>query len=108
LQLSKQQKIQSTQHDTLLLDQITLRTLHEQLTGEYEQLKAEQESLKKFNRDVRSEMRALKETNSTQKEKIATLEGEKETLKNGAKNLAVLRAEHSKLKVSFDEIIVDF
>jgi hypothetical protein len=107
-ELSKQQKIQSTQHDTLLLDQITLRTLHEQLTGEYEQLKAEQESLKKFNRDVRSEMRALKETNSTQKEKIATLEGEKETLKNGAKNLAVLRAEHSKLKVRFDEIIVDF
>jgi chromosome segregation ATPase len=107
-ELSKQQKIQNTQHDTLLLDQITLRTLHEQLTGEYEQLKAEQESLKKFNRDVRSEMRALKETNSTQKEKIATLEGEKETLKNGAKNLAVLRAEHSKLKVRFDEIIVDF
>ncbi|XP_044261844.1 protein Daple-like [Tribolium madens] len=100
-ELSKQQKIQNTQHDTLLLDQITLRSLHEQLTTEYEQLKAEQELLKKLNRDLRSEVRTLKETNSGQKERISALEVEKESLKNGAKSLGVLRAEHSKLKDDF-------
>ncbi|XP_063913920.1 protein Daple isoform X2 [Zophobas morio] len=100
-ELSKQQKIQNTQHDTILLDQITMRSLHEQLTAEYELLKVEQESLKKLNRDLRSEIRTLKETNSCQKEKVLALEAEKELLKNGAKNLAVLRAEHSKLKDDF-------
>lgn len=101
LQLAKQQQIQSSQHDTLLLDQVTLRTLHEQLSLEYEQLKQEQEALRKLNRDLRSEIRSYKENISTHEKKINNLEQEKEALNNESKSLSNLRAEHSKLKVGF-------
>lgn len=76
-----------------------MRCLHEQLSTEYETLKTEQESLKKVTRDLRSEIRTLKETNTSQQEKIVSLESERDGFKNDAKNLGILRAEHSKLKV---------
>lgn len=99
LQLAKQQQIQNKQHDTLLLDQVTLRTLHEQLTAEYEDLQKEQELLRKLNRDLRSELRTYKENIASTEKKIAALEQEKEALKNESKSLSNLRTEHSKLKV---------
>lgn len=95
----KQQQIQSTQHATLLLDQVTLRTLHEQLNAEYEDVKREQEALRKLNRDLRSEVRTFKEDSTSQNKQIAILEQEKEMLRNESKSLGNLRAEHSKLKV---------
>lgn len=99
LQLAKQQAIQNKQHDTLLLDQLTLRSLHEQLTAEYEDVKKEQDVLRKLNRDLRSELRTYKENISCEEKKIIALEQEKEALKNESKSLSNLRAEHSKLKV---------
>lgn len=92
--------MQNNHHDTLLLDQVTLRTLHEQLNTEYEELIVEQETLKKLNRDLRTEIRTMKEMNGNYEERIAVLELEKDTFKNDAKNLSILRTEHSKLKVS--------
>ncbi|CAG9818185.1 unnamed protein product [Phaedon cochleariae] len=100
-ELVKKQQIQNTQHDTLLLDQVTLRTLHEQLNSEYEEAKREQETLKKVARDLRSEIRTLKETNGTLETRIADVEAEKDALKSDAKSLGNLRAEHSKLKDDF-------
>uniref|UniRef100_A0A6P7G317 Girdin n=1 Tax=Diabrotica virgifera virgifera TaxID=50390 RepID=A0A6P7G317_DIAVI len=99
--LCKKQQLQNNQHDTLLLDQVTLRTIHEQLSLEYEEAKNEQENLKKVARDLRSEMRSIKERNSNLESKIADLEAEKDILKNDAKSLGNLRAEHSKLKDDF-------
>lgn len=86
------------------MDQVTLRTLHEQLSTEYEELKHEEEQLKKVNRDLRSEIRTLKDENDNNVTKITSLELEKETLHNDSKNLGNLRAEHSKLKVKLHEI----
>ncbi|KAI4458632.1 hook protein [Holotrichia oblita] len=100
-ELAEQQKIQNNQHDTLLLDQVTIRTLHEQLSAEYEDLKVEQESLKKLNRDLRCELRTIKDKNLSGDKKILTLEQEKEALRNESKSLSNLRAEHSKLKDDF-------
>ncbi|KAK4883258.1 hypothetical protein RN001_006577 [Aquatica leii] len=99
--MAKQQIFQSTQHDTLLLDQATLRTLHEQLYTEYDEMKKEQDQIKKTNRDLRSEIRNLKDSNTTFEKKITTLELEKDALKNESKSLGNLRAEHSKLKDDF-------
>lgn len=81
------------------MDQVTLRTLHEQLTVEYEDVKNEQDVLRKLNRDLRSEVRMFKENVAAQERKILNLEQEKEALKNESKSLGNLRAEHSKLKV---------
>ncbi|XP_072394977.1 uncharacterized protein Girdin isoform X2 [Diabrotica undecimpunctata] len=100
-ELCKKQQLQNNQHDTLLLDQVTLRTIHEQLSLEYEEAKNEQENLKKVARDLRSEMRSIKERNNNLESKIADLEAEKDILKNDAKSLGNLRAEHSKLKDDF-------
>nr|CAI5866164.1 unnamed protein product [Callosobruchus analis] len=100
-ELLKKQQIQNTQHDTLLLDQMTLRSLHEQLSTEYEQAKNEQENLKKISRDLRSEIRGMKEKNNSLQSRIANLEIEKEAMKNEAKNLAHLKGEHMKLKDDF-------
>lgn len=97
--MSKQQKIQNNQRETLLCDQATIRSLHEQLSTEYEELKKEQESWKKQNRDVRMELRNLKDTNAILETRIIKLEEEKDILKNESKSLSNLRAEHSKLKV---------
>ncbi|CAG9863773.1 unnamed protein product [Phyllotreta striolata] len=100
-ELHKKQQIQNTQHDTLLLDQATLRTLHEQLSLEYEEAKKEQENLKKTARDLRSEIRAVKEKNASLENKLKDIDAEKELLKTDAKSLGNLRAEHSKLKDDF-------
>ncbi|XP_022905925.2 girdin-like [Onthophagus taurus] len=100
-ELAEQQKTQNKEHDTLLLDQVTIRTLHEQLTGEYEQLKKELESVRKLNRDLRSEIRVLKDSNVSFEKKLGNLEQEKDALKNESKTLGNLRAEHSKLKDDF-------
>ncbi|KAJ8919185.1 hypothetical protein NQ315_012173, partial [Exocentrus adspersus] len=102
-ELIKKQQLQNNQHDTLLLDQVTLRTLHEQLSMEYEEAKHEQENLKKVARDLRSEVRTLKETNNSLESKVMNLELEKDTLKTDARSLSNLRAEHSKLKACKDD-----
>lgn len=67
---------------------------------EYEEAKHEQESLKKIARDLRSEVRTLKDTNSNLESKVINIELEKENLRTDARSLANLRAEHSKLKAS--------
>lgn len=90
-----------SKHDTLLHDQVTIRTLYEQLNAEYEELTKEQEQLKKNNRDLRIEVRTLNESSTSHEKKIATLELEKEALKNESKSLGNLRTEHSKLKDDF-------
>ncbi|CAH0552574.1 unnamed protein product [Brassicogethes aeneus] len=100
-ELSKKQEIQNHQHDTLLFDQVTLRTIHEQLNTEYEDLKKEQESLRKMNRDLRSEIRTLREKNDEHENKVLSLEIENESIKSDAQSLNNLRAEHSKLKDDF-------
>ncbi|XP_060525405.1 girdin [Cylas formicarius] len=100
-ELSKKQQLQNTEHNTLLLDQVTLRTLHEQLTSEYEELKIEQETLKKLNRDLKLEIRDLKEGNDNLRIKVTNWEIEKESLKKDTRNLTNLRTEHSKLKDDF-------
>ncbi|XP_074039067.1 protein girdin [Leptinotarsa decemlineata] len=100
-ELVKKLEIENIQHDTLLLDQVTLRTLHEQLNLEYEEAKREQENLKRIARDLRSEIRTLKEKNNHLESKILEVEMEKNALKNDAKSLGNLRSEHSKLKDDF-------
>lgn len=100
-ELLKKTQIQSSQHDTLLKDQIMLRSLHEQLTLQYEESRKEQEYLKKVSRDLRSEMRTILEKNKSLENKIISLETEKDVLENTARNLVNLRAEHSKLKDDF-------
>lgn len=100
-ELLKKIQIQSTQHDTLLLDQIMLRSIHEQLNLEYEESRKDQEYLKKVARDLRFEMRTLLEKINSLENNIMTLETEKEALKNTTTNLLNLRAEHSKLKEDF-------
>lgn len=103
--MSKQQKIQSNQRDTLLCDQATIRSLHEQLSVEYEDLKKEQENWKKQHRDLRMEIRNLKDTNAILETRIIKTEQEKDILKNESKSLANLRAEHSKLKVFINMLL---
>lgn len=97
--MAKQQRIRNNNYNTLLQDQNTLRSLHEQLYQEYEEIKTEQDQLKKANRDLRSEIRALKDLQSSLEKKMLALEQEKETLKSESKSFGNLRAEHSKLKV---------
>lgn len=100
-QLSKQQQQQKADREKILLDQVTLRTIHEQLSNEYEEAKLEQDNLRKINRDLRSEIRSLKERNDCLEVKVSNAEMEKATLRTDAKNLNNLRTEHSKLKDDF-------
>lgn len=62
-------------------------------------MKSDQDQLKKANRDLRSEIRALKDLQSSLEKKVLALEQEKVTLKSESKSFGNLRAEHSKLKV---------
>ncbi|KAL3278427.1 hypothetical protein HHI36_013749 [Cryptolaemus montrouzieri] len=99
--LFRQNNLQKNQHDTLLLDQVTFRTIHEQLSLEYEQMRNEQENLKKTTRDLKIEVRTWKEKASSLENIVSSLEHEKENLKADSRNLINLRAEHSKLKDDF-------
>lgn len=90
-----------TQHDTTLQDQITLQCLHEQLSSEYDGLNKEKEILKITIRDLKLEMRSLKERAMSDEKIIDELRSEIELLKKGSENLTSLRAEHSKLKDDF-------
>lgn len=91
--------MQQSAHQQLLLDQVTLQSLHEQLTTEYENQLREKEGLKATQRDLRSELRALKELCAQQETSQNLLEQEKEKLKAESRSLGNLRAEHSSLKV---------
>ena len=90
-----------SQHDTTLQDQITLQCLHEQLSSEYEGLTKEKEILKTTIRDLKLEMRSLKEGAMADEKTIDELRAELDLLKKGSENLITLRAEHSKLKDDF-------
>lgn len=91
--------MQQAAHQQLLLDQVTLRSLHEQLTTEHENLLREKERLKATQRDLRNEVKALKELCARQEASQALWEQEKEKLKTESRSLGNLRAEHSSLKV---------
>ncbi|KAJ9582463.1 hypothetical protein L9F63_003156, partial [Diploptera punctata] len=93
--------LQQSAHQQLLLDQVTLQSLHEQLTLEYENLLEEREGLKTMQRDLRNELRALKELCTRQEASQTLLEQEKEKLKNESRSLGNLRAEHSTLSDDF-------
>lgn len=90
-----------SQHDTTLQDQITLQCLHEQLSSEYDGLTKEKEILKITIRDLKLEMRSLKENAMADEKTIDELRSELDLLKKGSENLISLRAEHSKLKDDF-------
>jgi chromosome segregation ATPase len=89
------------QHDSTLQDQVTLQCLHEQLSSEYDALNKEKEILKITLRDLKLEMRNLKERSMADEKTIEELRMELETLKKGSVSLNNLRAEHSKLKDDF-------
>ena len=89
------------QHDATLQDQVTLQCLHEQLSSEYDALNKEKEILKITIRDLKLEMRSLKERSMSDEKTIEELRMELETLKKGSTSLTNLRAEHSKLKDDF-------
>lgn len=89
------------QHDQVLQDQVTLQCLHEQLNSEYDALNKEKEILKITIRDLKVEMRNLKEQSMTDEKTIEELKMELEILKKGSVSLTNLRAEHSKLKDDF-------
>ncbi|KAK9881970.1 hypothetical protein WA026_018161 [Henosepilachna vigintioctopunctata] len=99
--LSRQNLVQKNQHDTLLFDQVTLRTIHEQLSLEYEEIQKEQENLKKTARDLKLDVRTWKEKASSLENIVTSLEHEKEAMKADSRNLTNLRTEHSKLKDDF-------
>lgn len=89
------------QHDVTLQDLITLQCLHEQLNSEYDGLNKEKEILKITIRDLKLEMRSLKERAMCDEKTIDELRSELELLKKGSESLSSLRAEHSKLKEDF-------
>lgn len=89
------------QHDSTLQDQVTLQCLHEQLSSEYDALNREKEILKITIRDLKLEMRNLKERSISDEKIIEELRAELELLKKGSVSLNNLRAEHSKLKDDF-------
>jgi hypothetical protein len=101
VQLVKERSLQKSAHQQLLLDQVTLQTLHEQLTAEYENLLREKEGLKATQRDLRNEVRTLKELCARQEASQTLLEQEREKLKTDSRSLGNLRAEHSSLKVCY-------
>jgi hypothetical protein len=76
------------------------------LTSEYENLIREKEGLKTTQRDLRNEMRALKEQCTRQETSQTLLEQEKEKLKAESRSLGNLRAEHSSLKVIIIIVII--
>lgn len=89
------------QHDSTVQDQVTLQCLHEQLSSEYDALNKEKEILKITIRDLKLEMRSLKERSMADEKTIEELRVELEALKKGSASLINLRAEHSKLKDDF-------
>lgn len=89
------------QHDSTLQDQVTLQCLHEQLSSEYDALNKEKEILKITIRDLKLELRSLKERGMSDEKTIEELRMELETQKKGSVSLTNLRAEHSKLKDDF-------
>jgi len=95
----KDRNLQQSARQQLLQDQLTLQSLHEQLTTEYENLLREKEGLKATQRDLRNEVKSLKELCTRQEASQALLEQEKEKLKAESRSLGNLRAEHSRLKV---------
>lgn len=79
-----------------MLDQVTLQSLHEQLTGDYEALVDERQTLFTVQRDLRSELRLLKDRCTLLEQQN---QSEKDKVREESKSLGNLRAEHSKLKV---------
>nr|CAD7574564.1 unnamed protein product [Timema californicum] len=96
-ELVKEKGLQKSAHQQLLLDQMTLQSLHEQLSTEYESLQQERDALKVVQRDLKLEVRTLKEQNTTH----AAVEQERDKLRTESRSLGNLRAEHSSLKDDF-------
>ncbi|XP_026276832.1 girdin [Frankliniella occidentalis] len=97
-ELLKQKSEQQQAHEQLLLDQVTLQSLHEQLTGDYEALVNERQTHLTVQRDLRSELRLLRERCALLDQQT---QSEKDSLKEASRSLGNLRAEHSKLKDDF-------
>lgn len=102
--LVKKYDVLKTQHDSSLKDQVTLQCLHEQLGSEYDALNKEKEILKIAIRDLKLEMRSIKEKSIADEKTIEELRSELVSLKKGSESLGNLRAEHSKLKDDFKNL----
>lgn len=88
-------------HESLLNDQVTLQTLHEQLSLEYESLNREKELVKASMRDIRIENRDFRERETVYKEQIDDLQNSISTKNKENETFNTLRTEHSKLKDDF-------
>ncbi|XP_037906855.1 girdin isoform X1 [Hermetia illucens] len=99
--LMKQIESMKQNHKVVLQDQVTLQCLHDQLSVEYESLNKDKEALKSVVRDLRNENRDLKEKTAGLEKKLADLRTEMTTMKSSTDDLAILRAEHSKLTDDF-------
>lgn len=97
-EMLKEKSQQQQAHEQLLLDQVTLQSLHEQLTGDYEGLVNERQTLLTVQRDLRSEIRLLRDSCTLLEQQN---QSEKDSLREETRSLANLRAEHSKLKDDF-------
>lgn len=96
----KEKCLQESAHEQLLLDQVTLQSLHEHLSEEYEAASKERELLRSGQRDLRSEIRQLREMNEKKVAEAINLQEDRDKLRLESQSLSNLRAEHSSLKVS--------
>lgn len=101
----KERNTQQRAHSQLVHDQVALQSLHEQLTSEYENLIKERDAIRANLRDAKNEMRIMREAIEKLEAKNKTLLTEKENSASNAKSLNNLRGEHSKLKVSCNQIL---
>lgn len=97
-ELLKEKSQQHQNHEQLVLDQVALQSIHEQLTGDYDALVDEKQALLTAQRDLRSELRSLRDRCTLLEQQN---QSEKNSLKEESRSLGNLRAEHSKLKDDF-------
>ncbi|CAG0913932.1 unnamed protein product [Notodromas monacha] len=107
-QLNAELEERRQREKSLVADYDTLQKLHEQLSCDYEALQKEQTTLKSSNRILVRDFKTLQENfeqASRGQEALnvmkSSIEAERETLRQEAKSLSTLRAEHSRLKDDF-------
>ncbi|KAJ6636380.1 Protein Daple [Pseudolycoriella hygida] len=86
-------------------DLITLQCLHEQLSSEYEALNKEKELSKTSLRDARTEIRDLRERESSYIAQVEELQNQIAKIRKDNENFVNLRVEHSKLKDDFRNVL---
>lgn len=88
------------------VDQLTLQSIHEQLSSQYESLLRESQQTKQALREARQEMKSVKERLDLMTQDNATLSQEKDRLHQENVALNNLKNEHSKLKVLPHSIVM--